>query len=136
MHDLLNIAPCARARGQWLGSAKDIADQLEQRFGERACYGFVVAATHIPGAFEDFVRLVIPELQRRGLLFTASTRASRCAKTSALVYRSRVGGSSRQGNFSRQPACFCKREATDRAPAGSTLSGRGKPNRSRRVFFS
>ena len=24
-------------------------------------------ATHLPGAFEDFVRLVIPELQRRGL---------------------------------------------------------------------
>ena len=27
----------------------------------------VVVATHLPGAFEDFVRLVIPELQRRGL---------------------------------------------------------------------
>src|SRR6516164_5289676 len=35
-----------------------------------------------------------------------------------------VGG----GVFCRQPACFCKREATDRAPAGSTLAGRGKPN--------
>src|SRR5262252_5707911 len=30
-----------------------------------------------------------------------------------------VGG----GIFCRQPACFCKREATDRAPAGSTLVG-------------
>jgi alkanesulfonate monooxygenase SsuD/methylene tetrahydromethanopterin reductase-like flavin-dependent oxidoreductase (luciferase family) len=37
-----------------VGSAKDIADQLEQRFVERACDGFVVATTHIPGAFEDF----------------------------------------------------------------------------------
>jgi len=43
-----------------------------------------------------------------------------------------VGG----GIFCRQPACFCKSEATDRAPAGSTLAGRGKPNRSRRVFVS
>src|SRR5262245_39032692 len=43
-----------------------------------------------------------------------------------------VGG----GVFCRQPACFCKREATDRAPADSTLAGRGKPNRSRRVFVS
>ena len=50
-----------------VGSAKDIADQLEQRFVERACDGFVVAATHIPGASEDFVRLVISELRRRGL---------------------------------------------------------------------
>jgi hypothetical protein len=26
-----------------------------------------VSATHVPGAYEDFVRFVIPELQRRGL---------------------------------------------------------------------
>ena len=30
---------------------------------------------------------------------TASMRASRCAKPSAVAYRSRVGGGSRQGNF-------------------------------------
>ena len=66
VRDFLNIARTEGARAV-VGSAKDIADQLEQRFVERACDGFVVAATHIPGAFEDFVRLVIPELQRRGL---------------------------------------------------------------------
>src|SRR6516164_9278342 len=43
-----------------------------------------------------------------------------------------VGG----GVLCCQPACFCKREATDRALAGNTLAGRGKPNRSRRVFVS
>ncbi len=26
-----------------------------------------MATTHVPGAYEDFVRLVVPELQRRGL---------------------------------------------------------------------
>ena len=31
------------------------------------CDGFVVAATHVPGAYADFVRHVIPEVQRRGL---------------------------------------------------------------------
>ena len=30
--------------------------------------GFVIAATHSPGAYEDVVRLVVPELQRRGRL--------------------------------------------------------------------
>jgi hypothetical protein len=34
---------------------------------EDAVDGFVIAATHMPGAYEDFVRLVVPELQRRGL---------------------------------------------------------------------
>ncbi len=27
----------------------------------------MLAATHMPGAYEDFARLVVPELQRRGL---------------------------------------------------------------------
>ena len=48
------------------GSAKEIADQMEEWFGS-ACDGFVVAGTHLPGSYEDFVRLVVPELQRRGL---------------------------------------------------------------------
>ena len=49
----------------FVGSAKDVADQLEQWFTE-ACDGFVVSATHMPGSYDDFVRLVVPELQRRG----------------------------------------------------------------------
>ena len=27
----------------------------------------MLSATHVPGAYEDFVRFVVPELQRRGL---------------------------------------------------------------------
>lgn len=49
-----------------VGSPKDVADQMEEWF-EGACDGFVVAASHVPGAYEDFARLVVPELQRRGL---------------------------------------------------------------------
>ncbi len=49
------------------GSAKDVADQMETWFAAEACDGFVIAASHVPGAYEDFVRLVVPELQRRGL---------------------------------------------------------------------
>jgi alkanesulfonate monooxygenase SsuD/methylene tetrahydromethanopterin reductase-like flavin-dependent oxidoreductase (luciferase family) len=48
------------------GDPKRIADQMEQWFGT-ACDGFVIAATHAPGAYDDFVSLVVPELQRRGL---------------------------------------------------------------------
>ncbi len=49
------------------GTAKTIADQMEEWFEGGACDGFVLAATHTPGAFEDFTRYVVPELQRRGL---------------------------------------------------------------------
>ena len=34
---------------------------------ERGCDGYVIAGTHTPGTFEDFVRFVVPELQRRRL---------------------------------------------------------------------
>jgi hypothetical protein len=44
-----------------------VADGLEEWFVGEGCDGFVLAATHMPGAYEDFTRLVVPELQRRGL---------------------------------------------------------------------
>jgi alkanesulfonate monooxygenase SsuD/methylene tetrahydromethanopterin reductase-like flavin-dependent oxidoreductase (luciferase family) len=51
---------------RFVGTPKEIADGLEEWFNT-CCDGFVLAATHLPGAYEDFVRLVVPELQRRGL---------------------------------------------------------------------
>ena len=49
------------------GTPKSVADQMEEWFTAPACDGFVLAATHMPGAYEDVVRLLVPELQRRGL---------------------------------------------------------------------
>ena len=51
----------------WVGSGKDVADIMEEWFTTGACDGFVIAATHVPGAYEDFVKFVVPELQRRGI---------------------------------------------------------------------
>lgn len=51
---------------RFCGTAKDVADGLEEWFNT-CCDGFVVAATHLPGGYEDFVRMVVPELQRRGV---------------------------------------------------------------------
>jgi len=53
----------------FMGSPKKIADEMEEWFGT-ACDGFVLAASHAPAAYDDFVRLVVPELQRRGLFRT------------------------------------------------------------------
>jgi alkanesulfonate monooxygenase SsuD/methylene tetrahydromethanopterin reductase-like flavin-dependent oxidoreductase (luciferase family) len=49
------------------GTPADVADQMEEWYREEACDGFVIAATHRPGGYEDMVRLVVPELQRRGI---------------------------------------------------------------------
>lgn len=59
----------AGARGHWqvIGTAAQIADQLEERFLNGAADGFNVMAPYLPGGLEDFVTEIIPELRRRGL---------------------------------------------------------------------
>lgn len=52
---------------RFVGTGREVADQMEEWFDTEACDGFVIAATHSPGAYEDVVRMVIPELQRRGV---------------------------------------------------------------------
>jgi FMN-dependent oxidoreductase (nitrilotriacetate monooxygenase family) len=50
----------------FVGDPKAVADEMEEWFGT-ACDGFVIAGTHVPDAYGEFVRMVVPELQRRGL---------------------------------------------------------------------
>jgi FMN-dependent oxidoreductase (nitrilotriacetate monooxygenase family) len=52
---------------RFVGTGVDVADQMEAWMEADACDGFVIAATHSPGAYEDMTRLVVPELQRRGV---------------------------------------------------------------------
>ena len=67
VRDFIQISGRGRVHNPIVGGPKDIADQFEAWFGAPACDGFVLSATHVPGAYEDFVRFVVPELQRRGL---------------------------------------------------------------------
>ncbi len=59
----------AVARGYLLacGSPTTVADLMEEWFKDGALDGFVLLPTHFPEAFDDFIDLVIPELQKRGL---------------------------------------------------------------------
>lgn len=50
-----------------VGSARTVADRMEEWFAGGATDGFMVRAPTVPGSLEKFVRLVVPELQRRGL---------------------------------------------------------------------
>ena len=51
----------------FVGTATQVADGLEEWFRGGACDGFVIGASHIPGTYEDFVNHVVPELQKREL---------------------------------------------------------------------
>jgi alkanesulfonate monooxygenase len=50
-----------------IGTPAQIADKMEEWFVNRAADGFNVTPTHLPGGIDDFVELVVPELQRRDL---------------------------------------------------------------------
>ena len=67
VRDFLEVTKRGRPRESVVGTAKDVADRMEDWFTDRACDGFVISATHVPGAYSDFVTHVIPELQRRGI---------------------------------------------------------------------
>jgi FMN-dependent oxidoreductase (nitrilotriacetate monooxygenase family) len=67
LRDLYNIT--AAARGHWVvcGTPQRIADVFEEWFVGGMADGFVIMPAYFPGAFDDFVDRVVPELQRRGL---------------------------------------------------------------------
>jgi FMN-dependent oxidoreductase (nitrilotriacetate monooxygenase family) len=67
LRDLYNLT--AAARGHWVlcGSATSIADTLQHWFESHAADGFNVMPPYFHEGFEDFVDLVVPILQERGL---------------------------------------------------------------------
>jgi len=63
----------AGARGHWVvvGTPQSIADQMQSWFESGAADGFNVMPPVLPQSLDEFVDLVIPELQSRGLFRTA-----------------------------------------------------------------
>ena len=53
-----------------VGGPNQIADHMQDWFEREACDGFNIMPPYIPGSLNDFCKLVIPELQRRGLFRT------------------------------------------------------------------
>ncbi len=50
-----------------VGTPKTIADEMEEWIETEASDGFTIMFPYLPGGLDDFCRLVVPELQRRGL---------------------------------------------------------------------
>jgi len=88
--EFMHYSGRARPDDAIVGGPKEVADVLEEHFTERACDGFVIAATHVPGAYADFVDHVVPELQRRGLYHTDYTGSTLRANLGLPVQRHAV----------------------------------------------
>ena len=67
VRDFMEITKRGLLNTKWIGGPKEIADMMEEWFTAPACDGFVIGPTHQPGSFEDFVKYVVPELQKRGI---------------------------------------------------------------------
>jgi alkanesulfonate monooxygenase len=52
------------------GDPKQVVDQMEDWYTSKACDGFNINMPVMPRSLNDFVTLVTPELQRRGLFRT------------------------------------------------------------------
>ncbi len=56
-----------KPRKMVVGTPQVVADHMQAMFDAEGCDGFVLTGNVTPGCFEDFGRMVVPELQRRGL---------------------------------------------------------------------
>ena len=83
--DNLTVRQLAQIAGgygglSFTGTPPTIADEMEEWLLTDACDGFNVMFPYVPGGLDDFVNLVVPELQRRGL-FRTEYEGRRCGKT-------------------------------------------------------
>jgi FMN-dependent oxidoreductase (nitrilotriacetate monooxygenase family) len=67
LRDLYNNMAIARGYYVCCGSAEQVADEMEAWVSEGAADGFMLMPAHFPEAFDDFIDLVVPELQKRGI---------------------------------------------------------------------
>jgi N-acetyl-S-(2-succino)cysteine monooxygenase len=70
IRQLYMLLGSARGQRAVVGTASQIADEMEAWLRAGAADGFNVMPTHLPGGLNDFVDMVIPELQRRELFRT------------------------------------------------------------------
>jgi FMN-dependent oxidoreductase (nitrilotriacetate monooxygenase family) len=84
----------------FVGTGAQIADQMEEWFEKYACDGFAINASHFPGSFEDFSRMVVPELRRRNLVHKAQpsgTLRERLGLMDRFAGPSALGSTPKQG---------------------------------------
>jgi hypothetical protein len=104
VRDFINVSGRATVKEHvmFCGNPRPVADQMEEWLTAPACDGFVLAATSMPGAYGDAVRLLVPELQLARPVSRRNMPARRCART--WERRQRCGFYS-EVNFWPSPRC-------------------------------
>ena len=71
IRELYEIAAISNGHHEVVGTAKHIADVMEEWMTEGAADGFSILSAVAPSSLREFVSQVVPELQRRGMFRTA-----------------------------------------------------------------
>jgi alkanesulfonate monooxygenase SsuD/methylene tetrahydromethanopterin reductase-like flavin-dependent oxidoreductase (luciferase family) len=61
------------ARQSFVGTPRQVAEQMDTYVQENACDGFILIPHLVPGGLDEFVEKVVPELQDRGSFRTEYT---------------------------------------------------------------
>ncbi|MBI5973014.1 LLM class flavin-dependent oxidoreductase [Staphylococcus caledonicus] len=70
VHELLGYLNAGGGHLTLIGTPEEIVDEMEYWFNEGVADGFNLMPPSLPHSLEDFVELIVPELQRRGLYRT------------------------------------------------------------------
>lgn len=106
VRELANFAGIGGMGPVAIGTPEQIADTFEEWIDETDIDGFNLAYAITPGTFIDFTELVVPELQRRGLLKTEYEegvyREKLFGKGQARLSEEHIGSSYRKNHLQEQ----------------------------------
>ena len=58
----------SRGKATMIGSAVEVADEMQRWFEMDACDGFILQPSYLPGELDEVCQMLVPELQGRGLI--------------------------------------------------------------------
>jgi FMN-dependent oxidoreductase (nitrilotriacetate monooxygenase family) len=104
IRDLYELMAAGNGGRVLVGTAEQIADDMQAWFEGGGADGFNICPSHLPGGLEDFAALVVPELQRRRLFRTEYAGATLRENLGLPPSVNRYGGSGAPSRAAEAPA--------------------------------
>lgn len=90
IRQLYELMAAGRGHRMIIGTPTEVVDEMQTWFETGAADGFNIIPTHLPAGIDDFVRLIVPELQRRG------------------IFRTQYEANTLRGNLGLPPRSLCR----------------------------
>nr|WP_236007693.1 NtaA/DmoA family FMN-dependent monooxygenase [Nakamurella leprariae] len=103
-----------------VGSAAKVADMLEERFRQRGCDGYLFMGAYAPEGTQRICRLLVPELQERGL-FRTEYQGTTLRENMGLPEITAAQREASRAKLGPRPRCAQPPRCTPAGPAGSWI---------------